>query len=111
VKKVVRFLEACGAEGIELYNTEAYDISFHLEGKPYTLEVKEDLLWDKTDKVAIEYHSRGNASGIHSSKAELWCYVLGEDLYFTTLERLKRAIEENVYLRRIGEITIPHSSS
>lgn len=47
-----------------------------------TLEVKEDLMWEKTGNIAVEIESRGKPSGICSSMADKWCYVLGKDLWF-----------------------------
>ena len=102
VAKVVRFLLSVGASDVSYCTDNRFDLKFFLDGREYTLEVKEDFLWEETGKVALEYHSRGKDSGLRTSKADLWCYVIGEDLYFSLLSRLKQAIEENIYLRRIG---------
>jgi hypothetical protein len=102
VAKVVRFLFSIGATDINYCDDNRFDLRFTLDGTVYTLEVKEDLLWEETGKVALEYHSRGKDSGVRTSKADIWCYVIGEDLYFSPLSRVKQAVEDNIYFRRIG---------
>ena len=46
-------------------------------------------MFDKTGNVAIEYESRGTPSGISSSKADNWYYVLGDDIYLASLPSLR----------------------
>jgi hypothetical protein len=41
-----------------------------------TIEVKRDYMADRTGNVFIEFESRGKASGIASSLAEYWAFVL-----------------------------------
>jgi hypothetical protein len=102
IQKVVQFLAMCQATDIQFCDNHQYDIKFNIDSQSYTLEVKEDLLWSQTGKVAIEYHSRGKPSGIQTSKADVWVYVLGGELYFCKTDKLRKAIAENGYLRRIG---------
>lgn len=58
-----------------------YDITVLKGELMFRVEVKEDLLYEKTGNVAIEFESRGKASGILSSTADYWAYVLGDKIY------------------------------
>lgn len=44
-----------------------------------TIEVKLDLLTQKTGNIAIEYRSRGKKSGISTTKAKYWAFVISID--------------------------------
>lgn len=82
VSDVITCLERMGFSEFETNNDGRYDISYTtVSGAKHTAEVKNDLMWDKTGNVAIEYKSRGKASGIATSKADYWFYVLGEKIY------------------------------
>lgn len=41
-----------------------------------TIEVKLDLLTQKTGNIAIEYRSRGKKSGISTTRAKYWAFVI-----------------------------------
>lgn len=45
-----------------------------LDDKP--IEVKTDCKWKKTGNLAIEFKSRGKPSGISTTKAEYWAFIL-----------------------------------
>lgn len=82
VKQVIEFLKEDGCTDIQTNDDGRYDISYVTkDGKYKTAEVKHDLMWDKTGNVAIEYRSRGKASGIATSKADTWFYVLNQIYY------------------------------
>jgi len=80
--KVCDYLRSRGCENIHTNNNYKYDISFEKDGKTYLLEVKEDMQFQKTGNVAIELQSRGKASGICTSESHIWCYLLGEEMWF-----------------------------
>lgn len=44
-----------------------------------TIEVKLDLLTQKTGNIAIEYRSRDKKSGISTTKAKYWAFVISID--------------------------------
>lgn len=44
-----------------------------------TIEVKLDLLTHKTGNIAIEFRSRGKKSGISTTKAKYWAFVIAMD--------------------------------
>lgn len=40
------------------------------------IEVKTDCKWKETRNLAIEFRSRGKLSGISTSKAQYWAFIL-----------------------------------
>lgn len=97
VKRVCDVIKNNGGEIIDIGDTKDYDIRFLKNGKEYLMEVKEDLMSSKTGNVAIEYFSRGKPSGILSSKASLWCYIINDIVYFTTKTKILGLIENKKY--------------
>lgn len=55
------------------------------------VEVKTDRIAHHTGNVAIEYESRGLPSGISTTEADYWAFVIGENktVIFITTKRLK----------------------
>jgi len=85
VNQVIEFLKEEGCTDIQTNDDGRYDISYTTrDGRQRTAEVKHDQMWDKTGNVAIEYRSRGKASGIATSKADTWFYVLKRIYYCPT---------------------------
>jgi len=62
----------------------------------FTVEVKYDEMQAKTGNIAIEiYNSRsGKPSGLTATKATLWCHVLQDSAWITSVEKLKRFSED-----------------
>jgi hypothetical protein len=107
VNKVIEFLNSLGATDIQENNDNRYDLSFSLNKKRYTIEVKEDLMYHVTGNVAIEYCSRNKESGVTTSKASIWCYVLDrgvgyDGIYFVKLKKLKKHLKEHQYPEKDG---------
>tara|TARA_R110002020_G_scaffold232609_1_gene444106 strand:- start:20 stop:376 length:357 start_codon:yes stop_codon:yes gene_type:complete len=46
-----------------------------------TIEVKTDLKASETGRVFVEYESRGKPSGISTSKADYYCFVISDFSY------------------------------
>lgn len=95
--KVAGFLSCRGCTDIQFNDDGRYDLRYRKAGKRFTLEIKEDLMATTTGNVAIELFSRGKHSGICSSIADSWCYVIGESLYFISRAELLRNLIENGY--------------
>lgn len=111
VQKVRGLLEEKNAIDISINDDKNYDIKCSLSGKTLTIETKEDLMYAFTGNVAIEYISRGKPSGISTSKADLWCYVLDRPkgkyihyngVYFVTRLKLKKFLRENTFRQVSG---------
>lgn len=82
VDKVREYLENVHCYDVSTNNDFKYDLYYTTEGgTDRTAEVKEDLMFSKTGNVAIEFQSRGKASGITTSKADRWFYVLGDEIF------------------------------
>lgn len=88
VEKVANWLRQEGCTDITYVHTKAYDLTYNKEGVIYSMEVKEDLQFSKTGNIAIEIRSRSKPSGICTSLADYWVYVLGEEVWYTERPRL-----------------------
>lgn len=89
VERVVTFLKGIGCTDVQTNDDGKYDIIYTTrEGNRRTAEVKNDLQFSKTGNVAIEYVSRGKPSGISTSKADIWFYVL-DGLYICNTGNLR----------------------
>tara|TARA_Y100000592_G_scaffold99967_1_gene177992 strand:- start:807 stop:1295 length:489 start_codon:yes stop_codon:yes gene_type:complete len=62
----------------------------------FTVEVKYDEMQEKTGNIAIEiYNPRsGKPSGLTATKADLWCQVLKDSAWITSVKALKKFCEE-----------------
>ena len=56
-----------------------------LSGKRGTVEVKRDAIVSATGNIAVEYECRGMPSGIMTSTATWWAFVLSGDNYLDEL--------------------------
>ena len=61
------------------------------EGKK--VEVKRDRKARLTGNVFVEFESRGKPSGISTSEADYWCFVVEETFILLTAERRKEIVE------------------
>jgi len=71
--------------------------------KDFTVEVKYDEMENKTGNIAIEVRNSGSdsLSGITATKADLWCHVLVDSVWITSVNRLKEFIEKNEPVKRV----------
>jgi hypothetical protein len=92
MRVITQFLISKGASNIEENHDKNYDLSFSMNNENYTVEIKHDHMYRDTGNVAIELISRGKLSGISSSKATMWCYILGTEIYFCNTEKLRTFI-------------------
>ena len=87
---------------MEHNNDFKFDLEFGILGEKLLaeiftnkkVEVKRDKIAAATGNLAIEYESRGKPSGISTSQAEWWCFILSgklEDkiIIIIELEKLK----------------------
>ena len=71
-------------------------------------ECKADRMAHKTGNLCIEYQSRGKPSGISTSEADFWIYMLvgpdGEisETYKIPSQNLKDEINKQTYLRAVS---------
>ena len=61
------------------------------EGKK--VEVKRARKARLTGNIFVEYESRGKPSGISTSEADYWCFVVEETFILLTAQRLKEIVE------------------
>lgn len=58
-----------------------------------TLEVKRDFIANKTKRVFVEYECRGKPSGITTTEADYWAFVLNDGVIMISSKRLKGLVE------------------
>lgn len=103
VQTVITLLQAhYSIEQIAINHTASHDFTGYYQGQPFTVEVKEDLLFSKTGNVAIEYKSRDKLSGLSTSTATYWCYKLGENAYLIQTNRLRHWLNQSRFKRVTG---------
>lgn len=96
VDLVIKHLIESGCTEVRKNHDKRYDISYlNTKGEPRTIEVKNDLEYSKTGNVAIEFESRGKPSGICSSVADIWYYVLENKLYWAPRPDILRYLIKN----------------
>jgi len=87
-----QILKNIGAEDIEFNDDGRYDISCLLNGKTVTYEVKTDFNTIRTQNVAVEFSSRGRKSGIITSNAKYWVYLIDRAFYLIDAQKLKKYV-------------------
>ena len=60
-----------------------------------TIEVKRDFRASQTGRVFVEFFCRGKLSGISTTEADFWCFVLdNKSLVMLPTKKLKRLVIE-----------------
>ena len=73
-----------------LKKLKEYDLSAEIDGVTLTFEVKGDTIGHKTGNAFIEFQGyRGVKSGISTTKADVYVYVVGTDTYCVPTDELK----------------------
>ena len=76
-KQVARILEKLyRAKILDFEDTYKYDILASLNGKNFTVEVKEDFTCEFTGNVGLEFSCRGHDSGIRTTEATYYIYKI-----------------------------------
>ena len=105
-KEFAKILENIGATDITENNDYRYDISCNISGIPKLFEVKFDQQTISSPNLAIEFESRGKASGISTSEADYWVYkIFFEGRWvFATIKssKLKEIILSESYWRIVN---------
>jgi len=96
-----------GMELLGIGSNSDYDLLMQTkDGKQFSIEVKEDFMCEKTGNVAVEYWSRGKASGISVTVADYYFYVIHEPLRLTVnsikTDLLKRLIITKQYFSEVS---------
>ena len=76
-----------------------WDLSVAQVGTGYevfTVEVKYDEMQSQTGNIAIEFYNSklDRPSGLSATKADLWCHVLKDSTWITSVDKLKKFCEE-----------------
>jgi hypothetical protein len=104
---VVGLLLSCGIKSEK--NTVKKDRSYYdiflysKNGTRFSAEVKNDLYAQKSNNIAIEFYNpiADKKSGISITKASLWVHIIGQEIWITSITRLKEFLNETEPLRTI----------
>jgi len=99
--ELARLLKKRGkAERIEINNDKRYDLLVYLkDGGTQTIELKHDMLHEKTGNIGVEYSSWGKPSGIDVTEADYWCFALYDGFWVIPTHTLRDLIAENTFFR------------
>lgn len=92
---------------LEHSNHGRYDIRAKIRGVEFTFEIKEDFMCEKTGNVSLEFECRGKPSGIESTEADFFVYIIHkkdgtvEYVMFTTVHLLGK-VEKKDYFRIVN---------
>lgn len=95
---VISTLQGFGLEAAKNTDKETkydHDIEAKIDNKKFTIEVKHDVMAEKTKNLAIEIHNvkQDKPSGLNCTKANLWACIIpdGENrtLWITSVKKLK----------------------
>lgn len=94
-------------ELLDIGSGSDYDLLMQTKsGRQFSIEVKEDFMCEKTGNVAVEYWSRGKASGISVTVADYYFYVIHEPLRLTVnsikTDALKNIIITKQYFTEVS---------
>lgn len=106
VDYVKDYLQEKGYQILHEIDDSRYDILCEKDGNQISVEVKNDLQYDLTGNVALEYLSRKKPSAICKSKADIWCYVLGDEIYEAYLPNLRYKLMNMLYFNKSGNFRI-----
>jgi hypothetical protein len=84
--------------------TATYDLIITKDNIPYKIEVKCDRLSCKTGNIVIEYECREKPSGIETTTADFWVYVIinkecDDEYYKIPVETLKELVKNSRKIR------------
>jgi hypothetical protein len=63
-----------GSKLLDKNHNHLYDLAMLIVGRPFYIEVKDDLMSVDTGNIALEYKSRGKWSDIAVTRADAWAF-------------------------------------
>ena len=83
-------VELGAAHQVKLHNGPEYDIEiFNPHGIESYLTCKHEPEAKETGKIAVEYERRRKPSGIRTTKADCWCFLVGDEVYSVMTDVLR----------------------
>lgn len=109
-EKLIEHIESRGYKVLETNDDNKYDLKVeHCQtGEVATIEIKEDFMCQTTGNIAIEFSCRGKDSGIRTTKADFYYYIIHYDKsgkmidVAISVEHLKKFIAEHSFTKKKG---------
>lgn len=104
-----RYMQLLGGAGITSVKNEDpktrlfWDIESTIDGDGFTTEVKNDVRAKETGNIAIEVHNsrQDKPSGLTATKANLWCHIIGGEVWVAQVTILRAFTETTPPLRKV----------
>lgn len=98
------FLETLKFVYVDTCSDKRYDLRMSYKGKECTYEIKTDVYERNTGNMAIEFESRGKASGISVTEADYFVYFfpLWGEIWNIKTSELRALIAENKFYVKNG---------
>jgi len=97
---VIELLEKKGYEYKSENNDNKYDLLFIKDGKEKRVEIKQDFTSKRTGNIGVEVETRGKASGIKTSKSDMYVYkyyeTINNVIYTTVLSLNKKKLLSSI---------------
>jgi hypothetical protein len=69
------------------------------DGRFVTVEVKNDMMHERTGNLGVEFEYRGKPSGIDKTWADWWCFALYDGFWVIKTDKLRQLIADNLHFR------------
>jgi len=104
--KVADILQKVGmtcAINTEIDELSYFDLLVNWNDICFTIEVKNDKYASKSGNIAIEVRNskQNKESGLNVTKADLWAHIVDDEVWITSVKKLKKFVEENEPYRYI----------
>lgn len=85
---------------VSLNNDNRWDLELTMhDGRFITVEVKNDMLHERTGNLGVEFECRGKPSGIDVTWADWWCFALHDGFWVISTDKLRDLIANNLHFR------------
>lgn len=87
------------AKNVEFNDDKRYDLKVELPTGCVTIEVKHDMLYERTGNIGVEFESWGKPSGIDVTEADWWCFALHDGFWVIPTAKIKELVAQDVHWR------------
>jgi len=104
--QVINMLKSIGIDSGYNENKKTlkyWDIECSGKNRQFKVEVKNDLMAEKTGNLAIEVCNprSGKETGISVTKSDIWVHIVGQTLWGCNTNRLKNFVSNNKPVREV----------
>jgi len=103
VAKLLQEISCTDIREVDKANRVFWDLMFTIDGAIHAAEIKNDIYALRSGNIAIELYNPklGKESGLTSTKADLWVFVVGEEVWASNTAMLRDYVAKNKPFRII----------